>query len=46
MCPPAMFAHVNILSQHSNWNHYGTRLSRMVVWELLITWKMRTVLVF
>ncbi len=25
-------------SQHSNWNHYGTRLSQMVVWELLISW--------
>jgi len=24
-------------SQHSNWNPYGTRLSQMVVWELLIT---------
>jgi len=23
--------------QHSNWNHYGTRLSQMVVRELLIT---------
>ena len=36
-CPYAIFAHVTVHSQHSNWNHYGTRRRKMVVQELLIT---------
>ena len=34
----ATFVHTIFHSQHSNWNHYGTHLSWMVVHELLITW--------
>jgi hypothetical protein len=33
----AIFAHLTIHSRYSSWNHYGTRLSKMVVWELSIT---------
>ena len=25
-CPHAIFAHVTVHRQHSNWNHYGIRL--------------------
>jgi hypothetical protein len=42
----AMLAHVTVLSQHSNWNHYGTHLRKMVVRELLITWPTHQVLGF
>jgi len=42
----AMFAHVTIHSQHSNWSHYGTHLSKMVVQELLNTSPRYRVIVF
>ena len=41
----AIFAHTTVHSQHSNWNHYGTHLSWMVVQELLITWRKHRVIV-
>jgi len=46
MYPYTMLTHVTIHSQHSNWNHYGTHLSEMVVQELLITWPKHWVTVF
>ena len=46
MCPSAMFAHVTVRSQHSNWNYYGTHVSQMVVRELLITWQKHAAMVF
>ena len=36
-CPHAIFAHVIVHRQHSNWNHYGIRHRKMVVQELSIT---------
>ena len=35
-CPHAIFAHVTVHRQHSNWNHYGIRLRQMVAQKLLI----------
>jgi hypothetical protein len=46
MCLHAMFAHLTIHSQHSNWSRHGTHLSEMVVRELLITWSTHQVLGF
>ena len=42
----AMFAHVTIHSQHSNWKYYGTHLSEMVVQELLNISPRHRVIVF
>ena len=46
MCLRAIFTHVTVHSQHSNWNPYGTPLSEMVVQRLLITFPMHRVIVF
>jgi len=42
----AISTHVTPHSQPSNWNHYGTHLSEMVVQVLLISWPMHRVTVF
>ena len=46
MWPAAVFAHVTVHSQHSNWNLYGTHLSWMVVPQLFITWPQDQVIIF